>query len=256
VRRQVCRRVAGRLDALRLADAAAYRRHLESHPEEWGVLETFCRIPISRFYRDRGVFDALRSVVLPALAERAEARGDGRLRAWSAGCASGEEAWTLLGCFAADLAPQHPALALELVATDVEAHLLERARQARYAPGSTRELPDELRQILFRPGQEARVVQDRHRTAITWQLQDLRREAPEGLFDLVLCRNVAFTYFAADPQRQALARIEARLRPGGALVIGRHERLPGAGAGFAPWPEAPCVYERGASALERAAASW
>jgi chemotaxis protein methyltransferase CheR len=255
VRRQVCRRVARRIDGLGLADAAAYRRHLEGHPEEWGVLETFCRIPISRFYRDRGVFDALRQVVLPALAARAEARGERRLRAWSAGCASGEEAWTLLACFS-DLAPRHPTLVLELVATDVEAHLLERARSARYAPSSARELPAELRQVLFRPGEEALVVLDRHRDAVTWQLQDLRREAPVGLFDLVLCRNVAFTYFDADAQREALARVAGRLRPGGALVIGRHERLPEGGAGFAPWPEAPCVYERGASALERAAASW
>jgi chemotaxis protein methyltransferase CheR len=245
VRRQVCRRIARRIEALGLADAAAYRRHLEGGPEEWGVLETFCRIPISRFYRDRGVFDALRRVVLPALAAQAEARADRRLRVWSAGCASGEEAWTLLACFAADLAPRHPTLGLDLVATDVEPHLLERARSARYAPSSTRELPAELREVLFQPGQEACVVRDRHRDA-SWRLQDLRYEAPEGHFDLVLCRNVAFTYFAADVQRQVLARVAARLRPGGALVIGRHERLPEGGEGFAPWPGAPCVHVRGA----------
>jgi chemotaxis protein methyltransferase CheR len=250
VRRQVCRRVARRIEALGLAGAAAYRSRLESHPEEWSVFETFCRIPISRFYRDRGVFDGLRRVVLPALVERAEARGDRRLRAWSAGCASGEEAWTLLACFASDLAASHPALGFELVATDVEEHLLERARSARYAPSSTRELPAELRQLLFAPEERALVVQDRHRAAIRWRLQDLRREAPEGRFDLVLCRNVAFTYFDAEAQREVLARIAACLRPGGALVIGRHERLPQDEVGFAPWPGAPCVYERGAGALE------
>lgn len=244
VRRQVCRRVGRRIEALGLADAAAYRRQLEAHPEEWGVLETFCRIPISRFYRDRGVFDGLRRVVLPALARRAEARGEGRLRAWSAGCASGEEAWTLLACFAFDLAAGHPTLVLELVATDVEAHLLERARRAWYAAGSTRELPAELAQLLFVVRDGAFEVQDRHRAAVRWQLQDLRREAPEGRFDLVLCRNVAFTYFDAEEQRRALARIGGSLHPGGALVIGRHERLPDGEAGFAAWPGAPCAYER------------
>jgi chemotaxis protein methyltransferase CheR len=252
VRRQVCRRVGLRIEALGLADTAAYRRHLEEHPEEWGVLETFCRIPISRFYRDRGVFDSLRRVVLPVLGERAEARGEGRLRAWSAGCASGEEAWTLLACFASDLAPRHPSLVLELVATDVEAHLLERARRARYGTGSARELPAELAQGLFETRDGALEVQERHRAAIAWRLQDLRREAPEGLFDLVLCRNVAFTYFDAEEQRRALARIAERLRPGAALVIGRHERLPDGGPGFAVWPGAPCVYERDSAPLDRA----
>jgi chemotaxis protein methyltransferase CheR len=248
VRRQVCRRIARRLAVLGLADAAAYRRHLEAHPEEWSVLETFCRIPISRFHRDRAVFEGLRRAVLPALAERAEARGEGRLRAWSAGCASGEEAWTLLACFACDLAPRHPALALELVATDVEAQLLERARRGRYPASSTRELPAELARWLLAAGNGARTVQARHHDAIRWQLQDLRREAPEGLFDLVLCRNVAFTYFDAEGQRRTLARIAERLRPGGALVIGRHERLPDAGPGFAPWPGVPSVYARSAAA--------
>jgi chemotaxis protein methyltransferase CheR len=245
VRRQVCRRISRRLAELGLADTAAYRRHLEAHPEEWSVLETFCRIPISRFHRDRAVFEALRRVVLPTLVERAELRGERRLRAWSAGCASGEEAWTLLACFACDLAPRHPALALELVATDVEAHLLERARAGRYAASSTRELPAELARWLFVAGAGARDVQARHRDAIRWQLQDLRREAPQGLFDLVLCRNVAFTYFDAEQQRHALARIAGRLRPGGALVIGRHERLPEGGPGFVAWPGAPSVYRRG-----------
>lgn len=252
VRRQVCRRVGRRIEALGLADAEAYRRQLEAHPEEWGVLETFCRIPISRFYRDGGVFDGLRRVVLPALVERAEARGEGRLRAWSAGCASGEEAWTLLACFASDLAPHHPTLVLELVASDVEAHLLERARRARYAVGSARELPAELARLLFVERDDAFEVQERHRDAVSWRLQDLRHAAPEGLFDLVLCRNVAFTYFDAAEQRRALARIGERVHPGGALVIGRHERLPDGGAGFAAWPDAPCVYQRGGAAPDRA----
>jgi len=187
-------------------------------------------------------------VVLPALVQRAEARADGRLRAWSAGCASGEEAWTLLACFASDVAPRHPALRLELVATDVDARLLERARRARYAPSSGRELPAELHALLFVASDGALAVQERHRDAITWGLQDLRHEAPEGLFDLVLCRNVVFTYFDADEQGRALARIAGRLRPGGALVIGRHERLPEDAAGFAAWPGAPCVYQHGAAA--------
>ncbi len=75
VRKLVCKRVARRLRELGLPDLAAYRAFLESHPGEWDVLDGFCRIPISRFYRDREVFASLEQDVLPALAQAAVAAG-------------------------------------------------------------------------------------------------------------------------------------------------------------------------------------
>ena len=88
VRRQVCKRVSRRIDILGLADPDAYRLYLESHDDEWTTLGSLCRVTISRFYRDRGVFDGLRARVLPLLVEAASARGDDRVRCWCAGCAS------------------------------------------------------------------------------------------------------------------------------------------------------------------------
>jgi chemotaxis protein methyltransferase CheR len=242
VRRSVRRRLARRLAALGLADASSYRRHLQSHPQEWSVLDAALRLPISRFYRDRGVFDGLRAAVLPALAAAARLRLDARLRAWSAGCAAGEEAYTLAACFLLELAPRFPDVAFELVATDVDAGLLARARAARYAPSSGAELPEPWRAALFERQDATLVLRERFRAAAQLREQDLRREAPEGPFDLVLCRNVAFTYFAEPVQREVLARIAARLRPGAALVIGRHEGLPADGSAFAPWPGAPSAF--------------
>jgi chemotaxis protein methyltransferase CheR len=242
VRKRVRRRLARRLAALGLSEAAAYRRHLEAHPEEWAVLDACCRLPISRFYRDRGVFDGLRRAVLPALAEAALRRPDAVLRAWSAGCASGEEAYTLAACFALEVSPRFPELAFELVATDADARLLERARLARYPPSSAKELPQPWREALFERRAGALVVRDRFRTCVAWRAQDLRRETPDGVFDLVLCRNAAFTYFATPVQREVLARIASHLRPGGALVLGRHERLPEDAPAFEPWPEAPSTF--------------
>ncbi len=71
VRRQVCKRISRRIGALGLSGEAAYRARLESNPDEWGVLASLCRVTISRFYRDRGVFDHIGDVVLPRLARRA-----------------------------------------------------------------------------------------------------------------------------------------------------------------------------------------
>jgi len=108
VRRTVCKRIGRRMRELGLSDIAAYGQLLEHSPEELARLDAFCRIPISRFYRDRAVFDALGRTLLPDLAKRAGTRGDREVRCWSAGCASGEEVYTLRLLW--DLAPQpsHP----------------------------------------------------------------------------------------------------------------------------------------------------
>jgi len=78
VRRQVCKRIDRRLRTLELADLAAYQEYLSHHSEEWRYLDALCRITISRFYRDREVFQRLERQVLPELARNARARGESR----------------------------------------------------------------------------------------------------------------------------------------------------------------------------------
>lgn len=90
VRAQVCKRIDRRCRELGLPDGVAYRDYLVTHPTEWPIMASLCRISISRFYRDRAVFDQLAQVVLPVLAS-----GETELRCWSLGYASGEEAYTL-----------------------------------------------------------------------------------------------------------------------------------------------------------------
>ena len=85
VRGQVCKRIRRRIDELALADAASYRDRLEAEPAEWEVLRGFCGVTISRFYRDRGVWDALGDEVLPAAAAAAMASGEHELWCWSVG---------------------------------------------------------------------------------------------------------------------------------------------------------------------------
>jgi chemotaxis protein methyltransferase CheR len=244
VRRQVCRRVARRMRELGLPDAAAYRARLEADPTEWPQLDAICRIPISRCFRDAGVFAALESRVLPQLAERARAEGRDLLRAWSAGCASGEEPYALAALWTVALAPRWRGLRLEIVATDVDSGLLERARRGCFRASSLRELPVALREACFEQREGEHCVTAALRTAVELRRQDLRVESPAVAFDLILCRNVAFTYFDDGLQRDVLARLLGRLRPGGALVIGLHEALPQPASGLAPWPEARAVFER------------
>jgi chemotaxis protein methyltransferase CheR len=242
VRKTVCKRVAARMRALGLTDTAAYRAYLEAHPAEWPRLDAMCRIPISRFWRDRAVFDALAQDVLPSLAAAAAARGRKAFRAWSAGAASGEEPYSLRLAWALRAEPAFPGLGLEIVATEIDEILLSRAKAGLYAHGSLKELSPDLLERAFRPSDGLFELREALRRDVTFLRQDIREAMPEGAFDVILCRNLIFTYFDAATQATLMPRLAQRLHPGGALVIGAHEQLPAPAAGFAPWDGPKEIY--------------
>jgi len=248
VRGLVGKRVGRRLRQLRISDLRAYVSYLEHHCEEWDALDELCRIPISRFYRDRDVFEHLEHEVLPALAEAAAAQGGNELACWSACCASGEEPYTLALLWRLRVERRFPRLQLRIVATDIDAHLLERARSGCYRSSSLKALPQDLLAAGFIRRETQFCVRDELR-AIEFLQQDIRKVVPDAEFDLVLCRNAALTYLAPPLQRQVAERVISCVRPGGALVIGIHESLPEDPSGMTPWPGARAIYrkfERGA----------
>ncbi|HYB73795.1 MAG TPA: CheR family methyltransferase [Candidatus Sulfotelmatobacter sp.] len=244
VRRQVCRRIDRRIAALGLRDLPAYRAYLEGHPAEWRVLDALCRISISRFYRDKGVFQCLERDVLPDLARAVALRGEADVRCWSAGCAAGEEPYTLAVLWRLRLAHQFPALGLKILATDADPHAIERAVEGCFPAGNLKELPEELLAAALVPAAHGFRVREAFRAPVTFLEQDLRVAAPDERFHLVLCRNLAFTYFDDALQRETLRRIEERLSLEGALVIGRRERLPEGASGFELWGRAAEIYRR------------
>ncbi|MGZ8692900.1 MAG: CheR family methyltransferase [Gaiellaceae bacterium] len=246
VRRQVCRRVDRRLRELGLSGVDAYREYLLANAQEWEKLDELCHVTISRFYRDRGVFEFLQRTVLPALVDQLAGRG--ALEAWSAGCASGEEAYTLVLIWRLALARDFPNLSLRVLATDIDETMLHRARAAEYAESSLQDLPQEWRQTTFVKQDGLFRLEREFRSWVTVRRHDLRQVAPGGPFDVVLCRNVAFTYFDADLQSEVAARLAACTRPGGALVIGAHETLPEGTPGFEPWAAKLRVYRRSETA--------
>jgi len=226
VQGQVCKRIRRRMAALGLPDVSAYRTRLETEPAEWGVLEQLCAVTVSRFYRDADMWQLLRQQALPDAVRAALAAGDGALRAWSMGCASGEEAYTLSMVWAFDFAERYPALPLRVLASDLGTAVLERARAARYATATLRELPITWRERAFEPAAELFQLRETLRAAVELREADLRRELPQECFRLILCRNVAFTYFDERLQSEVLERLLTRLLPGGLLVLGKGERLP------------------------------
>lgn len=226
VRRQVCKRIGRRIRALGLADVDAYRAYLAAHPEEWAVVDAFCRITISRFFRDRQLFEILAERVLPEMAERAAFERRVEIRCWSAGCASGEEPYSLSIAWRMLAGRRFPGVHLAIIATDADAGLLARARAGRYRAGSLKEVPAAGLEAAFERAGDAYRIRPAFRGGIAFERQDIRFAMPDGPFDLVLCRNLAFTYFDSATQRRVLDGIARRTVAGGILMIGGHETLP------------------------------
>ncbi|MEN8184395.1 MAG: CheR family methyltransferase, partial [Myxococcota bacterium] len=207
VRRQVCKRISRRMTELGLSDTAAYRARLEADPAEWSVLDTCCWISVSRFYRDRGVFEDLAGAILPELARAAIARGRRALCVWSAGCASGEEPYSLRLAWDFAVAPALPGAGLHILATEASPALLARAKRAVYAANVLKELPAGWRSNAFDRLDGSYRLRESFCCGVQFRQQDIRKEMPAGPFDLILCRNLAFTYFEPDLQRAILGRL-------------------------------------------------
>lgn len=252
VRRQACKRLSRRISELGLPGFFAYGCYIEDHSEEWQVLDSICQITISRFYRDRAVFDTLWSTILPSLAKKLLLSGGDELSCWSAGCCSGEEAYTLQILWKIRVVPAIGYdLPLRIIATDINPGILRRAREGRHPAGSLRDLPEELIRQAFIQSGKFFTIKRPFTENIDFREQDIRVQLPEGFFHLILCRNLVLTYFEKALQQEILHKIVERLHHAGILIIGVHESLPDRVTGLAPFDNTPGIYKK--QSVERAA---
>ncbi|MEQ8969809.1 MAG: CheR family methyltransferase [Coleofasciculus sp. C1-SOL-03] len=226
VRKQACKRIQRRLIELELSDIDAYQSYLKTHPEEWTILDRYCRITISRFYRDQHIFAHLQQELLPQLIQLSQERGETELVCWSAGCASGEEAYTLSILWHLAEFSQRFHRSRRIIATDANAYLLERARTGCYQWGSLKDIPSDWLAKSFTKSDEFYCIRPEFREGIEFKQQDIRTSMPSESFHLILCRNLVLTYFDANLQQKVLSPIVKRLIPGGVLAVGSHESLP------------------------------
>ncbi|NNK85399.1 MAG: chemotaxis protein CheR [Desulfobacterales bacterium] len=226
VKRQVCRRIDQRMKTLDLSSLNEYKQHLIANQDEWPILDQFCRIHISRFLRDGHVFQTLLSFILPELGQIVKQEKDKTLSVWSLGCASGEEAYTFKIIWDALLQDQFPTVFLNILGTDIDEHMLARARSGKYQKSSVKELPHHLIEYGFEIFAENYVLKDDVKANIQFLLQDVRKEMPPGYFHLIACRNLIFTYYDLSPQRKLVQRLIQRLTSRGILILGNHESLP------------------------------
>ena len=248
VRRQVYKRIQRRLETLGLSNLSDYQSYLETHPEEWTVLDSSCWISISRFYRDKAVFEFLEQEMLPTLARQALTQGEHVLRCWSIGCASGEEPYSLSLLWKLKLQARFPTVQLVILATDIDEQAVARAQRGCYQASSFRDLPEGWLAQGFDHRAEEFWIKPEFQELVTFLVQDVRQAMPEDRFHLILCRYMAFTYFDAPLQSDTLRRLTERLQVGGALVVGKDENLPEGEFGLIPWSEREGVYRRTNSA--------
>ncbi len=243
VRKQVCKRIDRRISALSLQSVDEYRDHLGTHDEEWSVLDEMCRVTISRFYRDKLVFSELEQRVLPRLVQQLQERGEKRLGVWSVGCASGEEPYTLSMLWSLCFRKRYPGFELRILATEIDPRLLQRAREACYEFGTVKNLPDNWRKRCFERQQEQYCLRPAYQQPVEFRRHDVRDGVPAGLFHLVLCRNLVFTYFEQSLQQEFLSDLQQSMIPGGILLLGVHESLPEQGHCFVPLSSRLGIYQ-------------
>jgi len=234
VRGQVCKRLGRRLEELQLSDLKSYRIYLQDNPLEWHILDSLCRITISRFYRDQGIYQSLYSRVFPELISIARGQHDKTLSCWCIGAASGEEPYSLSLLWELSGLQKH-GTDLTILATEVDQLMINRAVEGCYPASSIRELPPKIKTLAFTRKEELFCLKDRFKKRVQFLQQDIRNEQPDTTFHLILCRNLVFTYFSQELQEQIAQQIVKRLEPGGCLVIGTHEKLPGSLPGLASW---------------------
>ncbi|HET9654397.1 MAG TPA: CheR family methyltransferase [Kineosporiaceae bacterium] len=230
-RASLTRRVDRRLSALGIGSYAEYLDHLQVSPDEFTALFNTILINVTEFFRDADAWHHLRSEVLPVLL--AEKGPNDSIRVWAAGCASGEEAYSLVIALCEELGVDDYKDRVKIYATDVDEEALIEARHATYSVREIQNVPPELVETYFEQHGQRYVFRKDLRRSVIFGRNDLVQDAPISRIDLLVCRNVLM-YFNAETQARILRRFHFALAPGGVLFLGKAEMLLGHGALFAP----------------------
>ncbi|MCZ4491150.1 MAG: putative methyltransferase CheR with domain [Conexibacter sp.] len=225
------RRIGKRMQQVGSRDPAEYQDFLEVHPDEFAELFNTILINVTAFFRDASLWDHLRAEVLPALlSARAP---DAPIRVWCAGCASGEEPYTVAMVLSELLGDATYCERVKIYATDVDEDALQTARQASYTAKQVEAIPAEALDRCFALAEGRYVFRPDLRRTVIFGRNDLVQDAPISRVDLLLCRNTLM-YFNAETQSRILQRFQFGLDPAGVLVLGKSEMLLTHGDLFSP----------------------
>jgi len=225
-RNSLKRRTLRRMQVVGVAGFDDYRDYLVAHPDEFALLFNTILINVTSFFRDEAAWQYLVSEILPPIVQ---ARApDEPTRVWSAGCASGEEAysmamllWETFDSFGGEDQARDR---VKIYATDVDEEALAQAHRATYSLEQVQGVPAPLRERYFEPLDGRYSVRPDLRRAVIFGRHDLAQDAPISNLDLLICRNTLI-YFNAEAQQRILARFHFALKDKGTLFLGQAEML-------------------------------
>ncbi|HEY0339302.1 MAG TPA: chemotaxis protein CheB [Steroidobacteraceae bacterium] len=239
----VRRRIDRRLGVHGLDSLAGYERFVRENPQELDLLFKEMLIGVTRFFRDPGIWQELKDTVLPALlARRTPENG---LRAWVAGCSTGEEAYSLAMTFreVADAQPAPDAWRLQIFATDLNADAIATARSGRFTATIADDMSPERLHRFFNAEGDGFLIGKEIRQMVLFAQHDVTLDPPFTRLDLLLCRNLLI-YFNAALQQRLFPLYHYALRPGGVLVLGESETAGRSSSLFRPLAPKSRLYLR------------
>ncbi|MEA5514822.1 CheR family methyltransferase [Nodularia sp. UHCC 0506] len=221
-RSTLMRRVRKRMQSLNIEDFENYLDYLEVYPDEFNQLFNTILINVTAFFRDVLAWEYLAEQVLPKIV--AHKNNSEQIRIWSAGCASGEEAYTLAMLTAEILGAEEFRQRVKIYATDVDEEALNQARQAVYSAKDVQVIPPELKDKYFEITGNNYVFRQDLRRSVIFGRHDLLQDAPISRLDLLVCRNTMM-YFNSETQGRIMARFHFALNDTGYLFLGKAEML-------------------------------
>jgi two-component system CheB/CheR fusion protein len=221
-RPSLMRRVGKRMQDIHIETFEDYVDYLEVHPEEFSHLFDTILINVTAFFRDTAAWEYLGSEIIPRIL--AVKKGSDPIRIWSAGCASGEEPYSLAMLFAETMGENAFRERVKIYASDVDEEALTVARQGNYSSNATEPVSTERKERFFEHSNSRLVFRSDLRRSIIFGRHDLVKDAPISHLDLLACRN-CLMYFNADTQRRILGGFHFALNNDGFLFLGKAELL-------------------------------
>ncbi|GHO58898.1 CheR family methyltransferase [Ktedonobacter robiniae] len=219
----ILRRIGRRMVVTHNRSMREYAQYLKTYPAEIGELVKAFLINVTQFFRDAEAFSYLKSEILPKLIKRARER-DRVLRFWTAGCAAGEEPYSLAMLLTEMLGAEMLEWSIKIFATDLDEAAINFARRGVYGENLLKGTPKEYQDRFFEYTDHGYRISKALRQMVIFGQQDLSRSAPFPRIDLVLCRNVLI-YFTPELQEYVLNQFAFSLSPDGYLFLGKAETV-------------------------------
>jgi two-component system, chemotaxis family, CheB/CheR fusion protein len=238
------RRIQRRMGLNQIDDISDYYRYLQENPEELGKLSKDMLIGVTSFFRDPEAFEELRDKAIAPLVE--DKSGTDPLRAWVAGCATGEEAYSIVIMLMEEMARARKSCKLQVFASDIDSEALKRARDGLYSDSIIADVSEERLRRFFVKRDGTYQIDKHVREAVTFTPHNVIFDPPFFNMDLISCRNLLI-YIQPEIQKKVLGRFAFALKAGGTLFLGKAENPMEQSDMFEPLSKSMRIFRRNPS---------